>query len=186
MNKKYQIILCDPPWSYEDKMNNDPKYGGITYPVMTHEQIRNLPVSLVADKNCALFMWVTMPMLEKAFDIINAWGFKYRTVAFTWVKQNPKGDGIYSGLGHWTNANAELCLFAKRGAPKRVAKNVKQIIMAPRSRHSAKPPETKDRIIQLMGDLPRLEMFARERSHGFDVWGNEVESDVDFNKLLPF
>lgn len=86
----------------------------------------------------------------------------------------PNGSGIYSGLGHWTNGNAELCLFAKKGTPHRVAKNVKQIVLAPRSRHSAKPPEVRHRIISLVGDLPRIELFAREYSEGWDCWGDEV------------
>jgi site-specific DNA-methyltransferase (adenine-specific) len=115
-----------------------------------------------------------MPKLREAFDVIEAWGFKYTTCAFTWVKLNPSGEGIYSGLGHWTNGNAELCLFAKKGSPKRQAKNVKQIVMSPRSRHSAKPPEVRDRIVSLIGDLPRIELFARTKCKGWDCWGNEV------------
>jgi N6-adenosine-specific RNA methylase IME4 len=179
--RKYSIILCDAPWSYADKKANDPKMGGITYPVMSLEAIKSLPVAQLADKDCALFMWVTMPMLQEGLDVIRAWGFKYRTCAFTWVKQNPKSDGIYSGLGHWTNGNAELCLFAKKGAPKRVAKDVKQIVIAHRGRHSTKPPEVKERIVKLMGDLPRIELFARDNVSttlvvdGWDYWGNAVD-----------
>ena len=173
-DKKYQIIYADPPWSYNDKKGNDPAMGGITYPVLELEDIKKLNVADMADKNCALFLWATMPMLREALEVIDAWGFNYRTCAFTWVKQNPLGEGIYSGLGHWTNGNAELCLFAKKGAPKRKAKNVKQIVLAPRSRHSAKPPEVRDRIVQLIGNLPRIELFARQKTEGWDVWGNEV------------
>ena len=85
-----------------------------------------------------------------------------------------EGEGIYSGLGHWTNGNAELCLFAKKGKPHRVEKNVKQIILSPRKRHSQKPSETRDRIVRLVGDLPRIELFARQYADGWDCWGNEV------------
>lgn len=141
---------------------------------MSLEEIEALPVQRLVDKDCALFLWVTMPMLREGLEVIKAWGFNYKTCAFTWVKQNPKGAGIYSGLGHWTNGNAELCLFAKRGAPKRVAKNVKQIIMAPREQHSKKPDCTRERITQLLGDLPRIELFARQYADGWDCWGNEV------------
>lgn len=141
---------------------------------MSLEEIEALPVQRLADKDCALFLWVTMPMLREGLEVIKAWGFNYKTCAFTWVKQNPKGAGIYSGLGHWTNGNAELCLFAKRGAPKRVAKNVKQIILAPREQHSKKPDCARDRITQLLGDLPRIELFARQYADGWDCWGNEV------------
>ncbi|GAH38927.1 unnamed protein product, partial [marine sediment metagenome] len=123
-----------------------------------------------------------------ALAVVEAWGFKYTTCAFTWVKLNPTGEllrkgkhvllvkGIYSGLGFWTNGNAELCLFAKQGRPQRVARNVKQIVIAPRGRHSAKPPEVRDRIVRLMGDVPRIELFARERVPGWDCWGDEVPS----------
>ena len=141
---------------------------------MDLEDIKNLPISEICEKNCALFLWVTMPKLKEGLEVIEAWGFEYITCAFTWVKQNPSGNGIYSGLGHWTNGNAELCLFAKKGTPKRQAKNVKQIILRPRGRYSAKPPETRDRIINLLGDLPKIELFAREYSNGWDCWGNEV------------
>lgn len=173
-DKKYKIIYADPPWSYSNAKNNDPAMGGITYPTMSLEDICSIPIGQIADKDCSLFLWATMPKLQEALKVIQSWGFRYTTCAFTWVKLNPKGEGIYSGLGHWTNGNAELCLFAKKGSPKRVQKNVKQIVMAPRKRHSAKPPEVRERIVHLIGDLPRLELFARERCEGWDAWGNEV------------
>lgn len=172
-NKKYSVIYADPPWTYKDMKNNDPKMGGITYPTMSLEEIKALPVQEITEKDCGLFLWATMPLLPEAFQVIEAWGFRYITCAFTWVKQNPSGEGIYSGLGHWTNGNAELCLFAKKGAPKRKAKNVKQIVLAPRGRHSAKPPEVRDRIVSLLGDIPRIELFARNTTPGWDVWGND-------------
>lgn len=174
LSPKYEIIYADPPWRYADQKNNDPSMGGITYPTMSLEEICSIPVAKIAQKDCSLFMWATMPLLKESLDVISAWGFKYITCAFTWVKLNPSGNGIYSGLGHWTNGNAELCLFAKKGTPKRVEKNVKQIVMAPRGRHSAKPPEVRDRIVRLVGDRPRIELFAREKADGWDHWGNEV------------
>jgi len=180
MKNKYQIIYADPPWRYNDPKGNDPKMGGITYPTMSDQEIQDLVYDF-ADmfaKDSVLFMWATMPKLQEALDVINAWGFTYTTCAFVWVKQNPNGEGIYSGLGHWVNGNAELCLFAKKGTPKREAKNVKQIVISPRSRHSEKPAEVRDRIVSLMGDIPRIELFARQKTEGWDVWGNEVESDI--------
>lgn len=181
MSRKYQIIYADPPWTYADPKGNDPKMGGITYPTMTLEEIKNLPIREISEKDCALFLWVTMPMLAEGLQVIEAWGFKYITCAFTWVKLNPKGEGIYSGLGHWTNGNAELCLFAKKGHPKRQAKNVKQIVLAPRGKHSAKPEEVRNRIVSLIGDLPRIELFAREKVEGWDIWGNELPNDIEMN-----
>ncbi len=188
--KKYQIIYADPSWEYEDKKNCDPAMGGCTYQTMPTQQICDLPIGQLADKDCALFLWTTMPFLPDALQVIKARGFKYRTCAFTWLKINRKGGvivwekdmllkgGIYSGLGHWTNGNHELCLFAKKGRPKRVCKCVKQPIVAPVGQHSAKPPETRDRIVQLMGDLPRVELFARGTvPEGWDAWGDEAEGE---------
>ena len=174
-NKKYKIIYADAPWTYNNPKNNDPKMGGITYPTMSDEEINSLPIKDICEENCALFLWATMPKLQEALNVINAWGFKYTTCAFVWIKTNPKGKGIYSGLGHWVNGNAELCLFAKKGRPIRICKNIKQIVLEPRGKHSAKPNEVKKRIVRLIGDLPRIELFARERTEGWEVWGNEIE-----------
>ena len=176
---KYRIIYADCPWEYEDPKGHNPAMGGITYPTMPLPDLKSLPVGNIADTNCSLFFWVTMPMLREGLEVIEAWGFKYTTCAFTWVKQNRNSFGIYSGLGHWTNGNAELCLFAKRGRPKRVARDVKQIMLSPVTSHSKKPSEARERIVRLMGDLPRIELFARQKVEGWDCWGNEVESDIE-------
>lgn len=177
-NKKYQIIYADPPWTYADPKGNDPAMGGITYPTMTLEEIKGLPIVGLADKDCGLFLWATMPMLREGLEVIEAWGFRYITCAFTWIKLNPSGEGVYSGLGHWTNGNAELCLFGKKGQPKRIVKDIKQIVFAPRGRHSAKPNEVRKRIVLLMGDIPRIELFARERIEGWDAWGLECPKET--------
>jgi N6-adenosine-specific RNA methylase IME4 len=188
-DKKYQIIYADPPWLYENRKDNNPAMGGFTYDVMSVQDMCDMPVKDIADKNCSLFIWVTMPKLQEVFPIIDAWGFKYITCAFTWIKTNPKSGGIYSGLGHWTNGNAELCLFCKKGAPKRVEKNVKQVQIHPRGRHSAKPPIIRDEIVRLVGDLPRIELFARNSAPGWDAWGNEVDASNSENtsssSILP-
>lgn len=172
-NLIYTVIYADPPWPYDNPKNNDPAMGGYTYPAMSLDQIERLPVGDLAAENCALFLWATYPKLPEVLAVIDAWGFTYTTVAFTWVKTTAGGD-IYSGLGHWTNGNAELCLFAKRGRPVRYARNVKQIIMAPPGPHSAKPPETRRRIERLMGPVHRVELFARETIPGWSAWGNEA------------
>jgi len=183
---RYSVIYADPPWPYNNPQDADPARGGKTYATMTLGQIKQLPVQRIAAPDCALFLWATFPKLREAFEVIDAWGFKYITCAFTWVKLQPTGKvlqkdkhvllhkGVYSGMGYWTNGNAELCLFAKQGHPQRVARNVKQIVLAPRGRHSAKPPEVRDRIVRLMGDVPRIELFARERVEGWSCWGDEV------------
>jgi len=182
--KKYQIIYADPPWDYNnwsplktDKLSK--KCGRMLYSTMKLEDICSLPIDRITNTDCILFLWATMPCLEQAFSVIKSWGFIYKTVAFTWVKNNPTGGGFYSGLGNWTLANPELCLLATHKTfPKRRAP-VKQLLIAPRSEHSKKPNEIRDRIVQLMGDLPRIELFARRKVEGWDCWGNEVESDIE-------
>ena len=176
--KKYQIIYADPPWLYNNGGNQ--KSRGMargSFECMPLEDIKNLKIPV--DDNAMLFLWATMPKLKEALEVIEAWGFKYITCAFVWIKQNPSGVGIYSGLGHWVNGNAELCLLGRKGKTlERKNKAVKQIVISPRGRHSEKPNEVRDRIVQLLGDLPRIELFARQKTEGWDVWGNEVESDI--------
>jgi len=145
---------------------------------MSIKNICALPVNTLADTDCTLFLWVTFPVLPDAFDVIKAWGFTYKTVAFCWVKRNKKSPGWFFGMGNWTRANAEICLLATNGNPKRLSASVRQIIDTPLEEHSKKPDETRERIIQLMGDLPRVELFARQSPPGWDVWGNEVESTI--------
>lgn len=113
--------------------------------------------------------------------MIKAWGFEYKTVAFVWVKQNRKGGGIFTGMGHWTRSNAEICLLATRGKPIRFSKSVHQIIMSPVEQHSKKPDIVRHKIVELAGDLPRIELFARQKTPGWDVWGNEVDCDINLN-----
>ena len=166
------MIYADPPWAYQDKGCNGA--ANKHYPCLSVQDISKLPVGQCAKKDCVLFLWATMPNLQEALDTIKAWGFKYKTCAFCWVKQNPKSGGIFAGLGRWVQGNAELCLLATKGHPHRISKSVKQIVLAPRGRHSEKPDEVRERIVRLMGDLPRIELFARQSPEGWDVWGNEV------------
>ena len=121
------------------------------------------------------FLWATFPQLPEALRLIHAWGFTYKTVAFVWLKQNRKAGGWFYGLGFWTRGNAEVCLLATRGHPKRQAANVHQFIISPIREHSRKPDEAREKIVALMGDVPRVELFARQSTPGWDVWGNEVE-----------
>lgn len=122
-------------------------------------------------------------MLEKGLELMRAWKFKYRTVAFTWIKTNRKNGGIYHGLGHWTAGNAELVLLGKRGSPKRVTRNIKQIVMAPVSRHSAKPLIIKEKIVELMGNKKRIEIFAREKTPGWTSLGLGIDG-VDIRESI--
>ena len=179
MNKKYQIIYADPPWQFKN-YNDDTatNWAGGHYTLMTLDDIKNLPIKNISGEDCVLFLWVTYPTLPRAFEVIKAWGFEYKTVAFTWVKQDKSGMGIYLGMGYWTRSNAEICLLATKGNPKRENADVRQIVLSPRREHSQKPSEIRERIIRLLGDLPRIELFARRKVDGWDCWGNEVESDI--------
>lgn len=174
--KKYNIIYADPPWKY----NNRGVQGACEkhHKTMSLPELERLPVGEIADANCALFLWATFPTLSDALRLIGAWGFAYKTVAFVWLKQNRKADSWFFGTGFWTRSNAEVCLLATKGHPKRVSAKVHQIIVSHIEQHSKKPDEARDRIVQLMGDLPRIELFARQSPDGWDVWGNEVECSV--------
>ncbi len=178
----YPIVYADPPWAYSDR-------GCIgaaeaQYHTMTFDEIAALPVPALAARDAVLFLWATFPKMEDALRLIPAWGFKYKSIAFLWVKT--KGGKPFFGLGRWTRGNAEPCLIATRGHPHRVSSSVSQLDFSapeetfdsPVSRHSAKPPAVRDRIVELMGDLPRVELFARDAVPGWDRWGNEVDPSV--------
>lgn len=177
--KKYQIIYADPPWEYKVySKKGQTRSAEAHYPTMTLADIQALPVGKLADDNCILFMWTTIPLLRDCFSVMESWGFTYKTVAFVWVKQNRRSDSLFWGMGHWTRANAELCMLATRGHPRRKSAGVHQVIISHIENHSKKPDDARKRIVELVGDLPRIELFAREKTPGWDVWGNEVTCDV--------
>ena len=120
--------------------------------------------------------------MKDCFSVIKSWGFEYKTVAFVWIKLNKKSDTLFWGMGHWTRANAELCILATKGHTKRQSASVHQVILSRIEEHSKKPDEARKRIVELVGDLPRIELFARQKKDGWDTWGNEVESDIDLMK----
>lgn len=171
-NKKYSIIYADPPWSYNDKGCNGA--AGKNYSTMKLDEICNLPVNQITEKNCILFLWATYPKIDEALKVIDAWGFKYKSIGFQWIKLNKNGIGCYFGLGRWTRGNTEPCLIAVKGKPKRISASISQLIFAPFTKHSEKPFVVRDKIIELIGDLPRIELFARQQVDGWDCWGNEV------------
>ena len=119
MEKKYNVIYADPPWSYKVwSKKGTGRSAESHYPTMSIEAIKALPVSRLAAKDCALFLWITFPMLREGWGVMDAWGFTFKTVAFVWVKQCRRSDNIFTGMGYWTRANAEICLLATRGHPK--------------------------------------------------------------------
>jgi len=180
-NKRYNILYADPPWRFR-VWNRDTGCGRSAdshYRTMILEEIKALPVGNIVDKDCTLFLWATCPMIPEALEVMQSWGFSYKTIAFVWVKRNKKAPTWFTGMGYWTRANAEVILLGTKGNPKRVNKNVHQIIDEPIRRHSQKPDITRKKIVDLMGDLPRIELFARlkddtEYTEGWDFWGDEV------------
>lgn len=176
-DKKYSIIYADPPWSYSDSGCSGA--AAAQYATMSINELKQLPVNPaggggIAADDCVLFMWATYPKMQEALDLIEAWGFKYKSIAFQWIKQNRSGNGYFFGLGRWTRGNTEPCLIAIKGKPKRISAGVGQLVFSPLRRHSQKPAEVRDKIVELMGDLLRIELFAREAAPGWDVWGNEA------------
>lgn len=173
---KFNIILSDNPWEYRDRARSGNRGAECKYPVLKDEDIYALPVEQIAADDCILFTWATLPKIQEALNSIKAWGFEYKTNAFTWVKRNKINQLTWFwGMGRWTRSNAELCLLATKGKPKRVSAAVHSIIEAPIMRHSAKPPEVRDRIVKLCGDLPRIELFAREQVTGWVSLGNDID-----------
>lgn len=176
--KNYQVILADPPWQYQQKgLQGAAEHH---YSTMSIEDICKLPIGCLADDDCVLFLWATFPQLPEALRVIKEWGFTFKTVAFVWLKQNKKAVSWFFGLGFWTRGNAEICLLATKGHPKRQSAKVHQFIIAPVEQHSKKPDIAREKIVELMGDVPRIELFARQITPGWDVWGNEVSSTIQF------
>lgn len=171
-DKKYNIIYADPPWSYKDKKCNGNCESH--YNTMNIKDICNLPINDITNKDCVLFLWVTYPMLKEGLELIESWGFKYKTIGFQWIKQNKSGNGFFFGLGRWTRGNTECCLIAVKGKPKRINNSISQLIISPLEQHSKKPDIVRKKIVELIGDMPRIELFARKTCEGWDCWGNEV------------
>lgn len=182
--KKYKVIYADPPWNYRVWNNKENGRSAEShYATMKIEDIKKMPIDILADKDCALFLWITFPLLNEMNDLLNAWGFTYKTVAFVWVKQNKKSDSLFWGMGYWTRANAELCILATKGNPKRCCKGVHQVILSHIEEHSKKPEEARKRIERLMGEGAKIELFAREKVEGWDVWGNEAPDSIQIPEL---
>lgn len=185
---KFPLIYADPPWAFRvwslnetNKMRTaENHYNGGT---MTIEQIKQMPVKQLAAKNCALVLWAVSPDIPGALDVMKAWGFEYVTVAFTWVKQSKSQKSLHVGMGYYTRANPEICLLGKIGAPKRLSKEVQQLVLAPIGRHSHKPMEVAQAIERLFPG-PYLEMFSRQARKGWVSFGDEVQRDI-FTKNLP-
>lgn len=164
----FGAIMCDPPWrftSYGGK-HLAPTQGTQPYSTMSMADLRALPVSDIADRDCLLFMWTVSHLQREAMDLAGAWGFKPVSVAFVWDKGR-------MGMGYWTRQEVEICHLFKLGKPKRLGRGVRQVIRAPRREHSRKPDEAYGRVQALVAG-PYLEMFARQAWPGWTAWGNEM------------
>lgn len=184
--KKYKVIYADPPWSYYndmtvDRSQNKTRAGSMThpsYPVMSSSDIKALPVGEISDNNSILFLWTTDYHLCIAMDVIKKWGFEYKTVGFAWQKLNKKKKPVCFMGAYTLKSGIELCLLATKGrnANKMVVdRKVRALLSSERENHSKKPDEIRDRIVQLLGDVPRIELFARQKADGWDSWGNEIK-----------
>ena len=173
--QKYQIIYADPPWSV-GATNQNPSGRRHVSPYLAMRQcdIFDLDVVSLSHTDCCLFLWATAPLLPEAIYTLKAWGFEYKTVAFTWVKKNKKASSWFWGMGSWTRSNPEYCLLGMKGSPKRVSRKIHSVIDTPIEAHSKKPDIVRDKIVELCGDVPRIELFAREKISGWNSWGNEI------------
>ena len=179
-DKKYNIIYADPPWSFGSKSYQDGGRDMVDiqkkhYNTMTEQDICDLPVEDISDDNCILFMWATDSHLKEALNVINSWGFTYKTIGFTWVKQYASGSYCYN-FSPYVLKSTEICLIFTKGKLNQVKNrnDIKGLVFAERTKHSKKPLEVKTRIEQMCKELPRIELFARETTEGWDSWGNEV------------
>lgn len=178
-DKEYSVIYADPPWEYRQHGTTAKSRGNAAkhYQTMTTEDICKLPVKKICGGGAACFMWATFPNIAEAIKVLEAWGFTYKTAAFVWVKRTGRTAGTF---GAWAPTPGQTRRFAAGGVPGVQAREqvrshrVHQVIEAPFEGHSKKPDETRRRIVKLLGDVPRLELFARDRAPGWDAWGNEV------------
>ena len=183
MTRKYSILYADPPYEYEglvQKGGGKSKYASGAhqyYPTMSLDRLKALDIRSVCERDCLMFLWATSPNLDKAIELLKAWGFEYSTIGFVWEKRaiNP---------GHYTLSSCEICLIGKKGRiPKpRGARNVRQFISELRTSHSTKPEEVRKRIEAMFPTQQKLELFARKKSAGWDVWGNEVVADIEMRE----
>ena len=191
----YGVVYADPPWHYKrdvDSANIKGHGGGLGigvkghYPSMSNKEISALPIKDIVAKDAACFMWTTDAHMPAALEIMKAWGFTYKTIAFVWIKKHKSGKQVKM-LSPWTMKGMELCLLGTRGAMTKHKKDntVSQIVEAARGRHSQKPLEVAHRIERLFPDLPKIELFARDAKPGWACWGNEVSPDIQLGGELP-
>lgn len=204
-NEKYSIIYADPPWEYKESGGGKRGTAGLPYPTMSTEEICKLPVEGISKETSILFIWATFRKLEECLEVIKSWGFEYYGLGFDWMKTGLEENTIknmrksvkdgseldfieklpFFGMGYYTRQNNEVCLIGVKANPKSrikpVSRGVRATIISPRREHSRKPDEVRDNIVKICGDIPRIELFARQRYKGWDCWGNEVSFTEEEN-----
>ena len=189
--EKYTVVYADPPWYYRDKAQAGKRGVEFKYPVMRIKDIKDLPVKDIVKDNSILFLWVTFPQLQNGLDVIDSWGFKYKTLGFNWIKMNKKSWTPFWGMGSYTRSNPEVCLIGTKGKTKNLIKrhNIHSVIQWPISTHSKKPDIVREKIELLCGDVKRIELFATKKAIGWTSIGNKINgndiSDV-LNKIKDF
>ena len=194
--KKYQIVYADPPWHFSGGIRSskkiDGKYqyytpdttvgSGKYKSTMSNDDIVALPISTITDDDCVLFMWTTDAHLPVALEVMKSWGLPYKTIAFVWNKKEKSGKQVCY-YGKWTMKGTEICLLGAKGKINSLIKSrkIRGLVEATRGKHSEKPGEVRKRIEDMFGDIPKIELFARQKVEGWDCWGNEVESDIDLS-----
>ena len=183
-DKKYNIIYADPPWSYGSRVYTAKIVNGkkgafyslenYHYKPMSLVDIKALPIKSIAAENAILFLWVTFPNLIEGLETMKAWGFTYKTLGFSWIKTNKKDGKPFFGIGYYTKSNCECCIIGVKGKAPKASNGVSSVVISPREEHSKKPDEVRNKIVEFAGDLPRIELFARQYADGWDCWGNEV------------
>jgi N6-adenosine-specific RNA methylase IME4 len=172
----FGCILADPPWAFKTwsgKHATPHRTANDHYTTRPAETLAEIRVRDVANKDCVLLMWTVDSHIEEAIQLGKAWGFKFKTRAFTWRKLTKDGSRARISMGYWTRKQTEICLLFTRGSPKRLSKGVREIIDAQIREHSRKPDEQYERIEALVGG-PYLELFARAPREGWTAWGNET------------
>lgn len=178
MPRKYRVIYADPPWDFHNNVGGGTSNVKNHYPTMSVNDIKALNISGISKKNAILFLWACEANIPAALEVMKSWGFTYKTIAFVWVKLT-KNKKIVTNPSPWTSKCTELCLLGTKGAvSKYVNCRPHEFIATIREEHSKKPEEARKRIEQMFPKSSKIELFARNKSVGWDAWGNEVCSDI--------